>query len=54
MSLSRKRRQVLSATGDFVSDVLHVAGKLGHSKDDSPSHLLLSQLSPPTRLCPLW
>lgn len=56
MSLSRKRRQVLSVTGDFVSDVLPVAGKLGQSKDDSPSHLLLGQLSPPPppRLCPLW
>lgn len=46
MSLSKNRRQVLSAIGDFILDVLRVAGKLGQSKDDSPSHLLGELRSP--------
>lgn len=46
MSLSKNRRQVLSAIGDFVLGVLRVAEKLGQSKDDSSSHLL-GQLRPP-------
>lgn len=53
MSLSKNRRQGLSASGDFILELLNVArgaamvaGTLGQSKDDIPSHPLLGRLSP--------